>query len=518
MSDHTDNLPCGWVIAPLDDFCEIVQGQSPPGDTYNVDRDGLPFFQGKAEFGELYPTAVKWCSSPTKIAEKEDVLISIRAPVGPTNLCPARACIGRGLAAVRPLGSISPRYVLYGLRNTQDELVARSTGSTFGAISGDTLRNHELPVAPLPEQVKIVEEIEKQFTRLEAGVAALKRVQANLKRYRAAVLKAAVEGRLVPTEAELARREGRSYETAHELLQRILAERRARWEADQLAKIRASGKPSKDDKWKEKYKEPEGPDANNLPSLPEGWAWATTSQIGEVQLGRQRSPKKRSKDYPTKYIRAANITEKGIDLSDVLDMEFDPDERQRYLLRKGDIVLSEASGSPTQVGKPAIWRDDLLPGCCFQNTVIRLRPCVPVSEYLLAVFKGFYWNGVFAKIAGGVGINHLGADKFSSVVVPLPPLPEQLRIVADVDRRLSVIEELEAQVEADLKRAGRLRQAVLKRAFEGKLVPQDPSDEPASVLLERIRAKREMRQGKAPAATQPRSGERRRRSRAPRRA
>jgi type I restriction enzyme S subunit len=341
-------------------------------------------------------------------------------------------------------------------------------------------------VAPLSEQRRILAEIEKQFTRLEAGVVALNRVRANLKRYRAAVLKAAVEGRLVATEAELARREGRAYEPASELLKRILAERRTRWEADQLAKLHAAGNEQKDGSWKQRYKEPAGPDTANLPSLPDGWTWATVAQIGEVQLGRQRSPKKRSKDYPTKYIRAANITETGIDLTDVLDMEFDPQERERYLLRHGDIVLSEASGSPTQVGKPAIWRDEL-PGCCFQNTVIRLRPLGLPSEFPLVVFKDCYWNGTFAKVAGGVGINHLGADKFSSVPVPVPPLVEQRRIVAEVERRLSVIDELGMQIEANLKRGERLRQAILKHAFEGKLVPQDPNDEPASVLLERIR-------------------------------
>ena len=111
-------------------------------------------------------------------------------------------------------------------------------------------------LAPKPNNESIVAEIEKQFTRLDAAVAALKRVQANLKRYRAAVLKAACEGRLVPTEAELARKEGRSYETGEQLLARILKERRAKWEADQLAKMHASGKPPKNDDWKKKYKEP----------------------------------------------------------------------------------------------------------------------------------------------------------------------------------------------------------------------------------------------------------------------
>ncbi len=103
---------------------------------------------------------------------------------------------------------------------------------------------------PRAEQDRIVAEIEKQFTRLDAATTALKRVQANLKRYRASVLKAACEGRLVPTEAELARKEGRDYEPADQLLQRILRERRARWEADTLAKMIASGKPPEDDRWK----------------------------------------------------------------------------------------------------------------------------------------------------------------------------------------------------------------------------------------------------------------------------
>ena len=102
-------LPASWRSSRLEDVCEIILGQSPPGDTYNTVGNGLPFFQGKTEFGEYYPTPRKWCSTPTKIAEAEDVLISVRAPVGPTNLCPTRACIGRGLAAIRPRDGMESR-------------------------------------------------------------------------------------------------------------------------------------------------------------------------------------------------------------------------------------------------------------------------------------------------------------------------------------------------------------------------------------------------------------------------
>ena len=146
---------------------------------------------------------------------------------------------------------------------------SRSTGTTFEAIRGDDLRSHVLPLAPLAEQCRIVAEIEKHFTRLDASVAALRRAQANLKRYRASVLKAACEGKLVPTEAEIARAEGRGYEPAAALLERILVERRAQWEAKE--------------KRGRKYKEPFAPNASDLPELPDGWVWATIAQLAEIQ-------------------------------------------------------------------------------------------------------------------------------------------------------------------------------------------------------------------------------------------
>ncbi len=190
------NLPDGWEWSTLDEACEIVLGQSPSSDTYNAEGIGLPFYQGKAEFGDLYPTPEKWCSSPKKIAEKDDILISVRAPVGPTNLCPEKSCIGRGLAAIRPKG-FPTKYFLHYLRYIEKEWDSKATGTTFKAITGDVLRNQEIPVAPLPEQERIVSRIEELFSDLDAGVAALERVRAGLRRYKASVLKAAVSGRLV---------------------------------------------------------------------------------------------------------------------------------------------------------------------------------------------------------------------------------------------------------------------------------------------------------------------------------
>lgn len=399
-----------------------------------------------------------------QLVRENDILISnansleLVGKVALIRNVPMPATLGTFITLFRAREGNDPRFIYFQLSSHEVQSTIRATASTttnISNVSTTKLAQIGLRFPQLSEQGRIVAEIEKQFTRLEAGVAALRRVQANLKRYRAAVLKAACEGRLVPTEAELARAGNRKpkFETGDALLARILTERRQNWQG------------------RGKYKESAALDITKLASLPEGWTWASVEQLGDVQLGRQRSPKNISKNYPTKYIRAANITERGIDVSDVLEMEFSPAERERFALRDGDVVLSEASGSPSHVGKPAVWRNEL-PLCCFQNTVLRLRPVAVQSKYVLVTFQHFYVNSVFAKVAGGVGINHLGAEKFSVIPFPLPPLAEQTRIVAEVERRLSVVEELETVVSANLLRATRLRQSILQKAFTGELVVQ----------------------------------------------
>jgi type I restriction enzyme S subunit len=451
-------LPNKWTWVKLGDVCKTTSGGTPS-------RKNAAYFTGDIPWvksGELSDgiiasveeriTEEAVANSSAKLFPTGTLLIALYgATAGKLGILKEDATTNQAVCAIFPPKNLDTKYLFWYLRFVRSGLVAQAIGGAQPNISQGILRALPIPVAPLDQQKSIVAEIEKQFSCLDEAIASLKRVKANLKRYKAAVLKAAVEGRLVETEAELARREGRSFETGEQLIQRILETRRSQW------------------KGKGKYKEPAAPDTTDLPELPEGWVWATTEQLGFVQLGRQRSPKNRSKDYPVQYIRAANITENGIDLNNVLDMEFTPDEQERYRLWQGDVLLSEASGSPDQVGKPAIWQDQL-PLCCFQNTVIRLRPAIQMSSFLLACFQAYYANGVFAKMAGGVGINHLSADKFSRVHVLLPPFTEQNRIVIEIDRRLSLLGELEAQVNVNFQRAKRLRQSILSKAFSKTLL------------------------------------------------
>lgn len=175
--------PNGWAIEKLSNFVDIIMGQSPPSETYNKNGEGLPFFQGKAEFGAIYPTVEKYCSEPNKIASQGDILLSIRAPVGPTNLAPLDCCIGRGLAALHPLDSISSKFILYLFRALEPQISKEGTGSTFKAINKQFIENLTIALPPLVEQIRIVDKIEENFSQLDKGIEYLKTAQGQLKVY-----------------------------------------------------------------------------------------------------------------------------------------------------------------------------------------------------------------------------------------------------------------------------------------------------------------------------------------------
>jgi len=210
-------LPEGWEWARLEDFTEINQGQSPPSSTYNEEGKGLPFYQGKLEFGKIYPIPCKWCTAPHKIAEKGDVLISVRAPVGPTNLCPERSCIGRGLAAIRGLCGVEAFFILYLMRASEQILSGQGVGTTFNAITGNQLRNLMVPLPSLREQHIIIDEIERHFSIIDNIEKTVEQSLNQSSRLRQSILKQAFEGKLVP--------QGPNDEPAEKLLERIKVEK-----------------------------------------------------------------------------------------------------------------------------------------------------------------------------------------------------------------------------------------------------------------------------------------------------
>ena len=192
MSEIRD-IPEHWEVKKLGEVCEIIMGQSPPSSSYNSSGLGMPFFQGKAEFTELYPIVEKWCDAPKKIALPNDILLSVRAPVGTTNIANQKCCIGRGLAVIR---YENYKYVFYFLRSIEQQLDKKGTGTTFRAISGETIRTTDIPLPPIPEQQAIVAKIEELLSELDNGKQQLQTALQQLKVYRQSLLKWAFEGKL----------------------------------------------------------------------------------------------------------------------------------------------------------------------------------------------------------------------------------------------------------------------------------------------------------------------------------
>ena len=367
-------------------------------------------------------------------------------------------------------------------------------------VDFDQIGGFELLLPPRREQERIASEVEALFGDLDAAMATLKRVQSNLKRYRASVLKAACEGRLVPTESELARKEGRTYETGEQLLARILKERRAKWEADQLAKMLGAGKPPTSDNWKRKYREPALPNTYDLPRLPEGWTWTTAGYMFECIVPNRDKPKSFTGEVPWITLPDFDdgieiaISKSGLGLSDEETKEY-----RARVVPKGSVIMSCVGrfGLTAVVGTPVVINQQL------HAFVMSLLVSARYIAYALRTQTSY-----MESLSTATTIAYLNKDNCNSVPLPIPPASEQERIAAELDRRLSVVANLEGCVDQAIARADRLRQAILKRAFEGKLVPQDPNNEPASVLLERIRAKR------AITSERPRNQSRRRQCRA----
>jgi type I restriction enzyme S subunit len=339
------------------------------------------------------------------------------------------------------------RFFKYLLDHLQLSRLDRSTA--VPGLSRDDYNAKEVAIPHADEQQRIVAEIEKQFTRLDAGVSSLKRVQIALKRYRASVLKAACEGRLVPTEAELARKETRSYETGEQLLQWTLKARREKWNG------------------KGKYEEPTAANMNELPPVPEGWEWATLDAIAEIKGGITKD-QKRKFTVPTRllpYLRVANVQRGYLDLSEIKNIEATEDVIRELALEPGDILFNEG-GDRDKLGRGWVWSGEL-PECIHQNHVFRARL---LGSALNPKFISWYANSFgqqffFAEGKHTTNLASISMTKLKRLPVPIPPTAEQRRIVDEVERTFSVIEELETAEIADLQRATRLRAAVLQHAF-----------------------------------------------------
>ena len=492
----TKSLPSGWVETDVASLCHIVGGGTPSTKIDAYWNGMIPWISSADIHGvkDIRPrrsiTELAISESATNLVPRGSIVVVTRVGLGKVAMAHESLCFSQdSQGLVFNASNLHGMFLTYYLSQAVQRFRYEGRGTTISGVTKRQLRELPIPLPPLAEQRRIVAEIERHLTRLDASVAALKRVQANLKRYRASVLKDACEGKLVTSEAELARAEGRDYEPAEHLLKRILAKRRARWEAQKNRRG--------------KYKERVGPDSTNLPKLPEGWSYVQIHQV--LSLNRRGL-----KTGPFGSLLKKHEHKKDgvpvLGIENIKRMEFAPknkifvtsykaQELSSYDVQEGDILISR-SGT---VGEACV----VPPGLGDARLSTNLMRISLANNYVSPHYFSLLFNGSptvldqVSALCGGSTRDFLNGKILRSIVFPLPSLEEQHRIVAVVKRRLSIIQQSEAAVEANLIRAERLRQSILKQAFEGKLVPQEPNDEPASVLLERIRAEREAAQAKA---------------------
>lgn len=200
-------------------------------------------------------------------------------------------------------------------------------------------------------------------------------------------------------------------------------------------------------------------------SLPSDWDLRRLDDVADVRLGRQRSPKNHAGSQMRPYLRAANVGWSGIRLDDVKEMNFTDDEMATYRLLPGDIVLSEASGSPDEVGKPAIWLGQI-DECAFQNTLLRVRPHSLEPRYLLHFFSYLAQSGAFARKSRGVGIHHIGRAALAEWPIPIPPISQQRRIVEILEDHLSRLDASDTLIHGVRRRSLALRASGRRQAFD----------------------------------------------------
>ena len=443
-----DSLPKGWIKTTIDNVCLIILGRSPPSSTYNQDKVGLPFFQGKADFGTFHPTTRNWCTNPETFAEKNDILISVRAPVGPTNISLEKCCIGRGLAAVRSLDGVIFSYVFYHLRFLENYIATKGTGTTFKAIRGDQLRSITLSIPPLNEQKRIVSKIQSIFAQIDTKQQELEKLASQIRsvpdsfaELKGSILKKAFEGRLVPQDPR-----------------------------DEPAEIPL----------KKIHKGPAKDLDFERDNLPKGWIKTTIDNVCLIILG--RSPP--SSTYNQDKVGLPFFQGKA-DFG-----TFHPTTRNwctnpETFAEKNDILISvRAPVGPTNIS---------LEKCCIGRGLAAVRSLDGVIFSYVFYHLRFLENYIATK-GTGTTFKAIRGDQLRSITLSIPPLNEQKRIVskiqsifAQIDTKQQELEKLASQIRSVPDSFAELKGSILKKAFEGRLVPQDSHDEPASVLLERIK-------------------------------
>lgn len=499
----TPPLPYSWTQAPIEAVAEVnPRSFSPLPGADSVAVHFVPMTAVTEEFGGIDVSLQRPLGEVRKgytSFTAGDVLFAKITPCmenGKVALVPTLpnhiAYGSTEFHVLRAGDAVEPKWLAYFLSQKAFREFARQnmTGSAGQMrVPTNWLCANQLPVAPRAEQTRIVEKLEELLSDLDAGVAELKAAQKKLVQYRQSLLKAAVEGTL--TAGWRARRaaRGEALETGADLLARILTERRARWEARQLAKFKTQGK-APPTGWQAKYPEPVPPDTADLPTLHEGWVWASVDQLSPDDLANGRSVP--SANSGPKVLRLTAIRDGCVDLDEHKCGDWSESDARQFWVTEGDLLIVRGNGSLSLVGRMGRVGETSA-SIAYPDTMIRLRV---LDAVVAPSWINLVWNAnivrshIERRARTSAGIYKISQPDITSTPIPVPPAHEQRCIEELFAQHAETLHAVELALATGLRQSAAQRKNLLKAAFSGQLVPQDPNDEPASALLARIRAER----------------------------
>jgi type I restriction enzyme S subunit len=493
-NSNLQSRPKGWCIATIGDTGRYINGFAfKPGHREAI---GRPIVRIQNLTDPDKPLNRTTLSVPTayNVATGE-MLLSWSATVDVFVWNREPALVNQHIFRVAPdVQLVDKTFLFHWLKVSIDQLLKSEHlhGSTMKHINRGPFMAHEIPLPPRAEQERIADKLEELLSDLDAGVAELKAAQRKLAQYRQSLLKAAVEGALTADWRAARAQSGEPQETGADLLQRILTERRTRWETRQLAKFAEQRKtPPKD--WKAKYAEPVLPDTAGLSTLPESWVWSSIGQCFHVAVGATPSRKEHAYwDGNIPWVSSGEVRFARITSTKEQITENGLNNTSTQINPVGSVLLGMIGEGKTR-GQVAI----------LDIEAANNQNCAAIwaSETDVPSEHVYYWlwSRYEETRRGSSGNNQPALNKsiVEAIPFPLPPLDELREIVTRVENSLAQSNQQEAAIAYALKQSAAQRKNILKAAFAGQMVPQDPNDEPASLLLERIRAAKVERADKA---------------------
>ncbi|WP_026001957.1 restriction endonuclease subunit S [Vreelandella stevensii] len=427
--------PSAWLPVKLIDIATLNMGQSPSSSDVNNSGDGIAFFQGKAEFGKLNPTARKFCTAPKKIAESGDILLSVRAPVGPTNVANRTTAIGRGLAAIRAENkAVDPRFLLHYFRCIEPWMSQQGTGTTFKAVSGGFLKELNAVLPPLAEQKVIADKLDTLLAQVENTKARLERIPQILKRFRQSVLAAAVSGRLTE---ELKPWESKKLDECFECI-----------------------------------------DGDRGPNYPKKHEYLDSGYC--------------------LFLSTKNVRPFGFGFTDQVFISKEKDEILRKgRLTRGDLVIT-TRGTLGHVASFDESVPFEIVRINSGMLILRKKQPDYSNDYFKILIASPLFRKFINDQSTGSAQPQLPAKILKGFILPIPSPEEQTEIVRRVDQLFAHADRIEQQVNNALARVNSLTQSILAKAFRGELTEQWRKDNPelisgensAQALMERIKAER----------------------------